>query len=184
MKIYIIWTGCYSDRHIVKICSKREDAENFIGKCRDDSYDDDYLSITEHEVDELSDNSIGWEITRQPFLLDNDLFSDRLHEENKDLNFGDIFWTATRIDSYMFDQCRDNAIVIYKTTSWRDSVKEKIENSDLDNTYVFYLLAPTKEAALKIAHERYMAVKVAEDNRIVKLNKLYKFPSYVELPNG
>jgi len=170
MKIYMVSKGSYSDWHIVKQFLSKDLAEKFIEAAKDDGWEGD-MTVSEWDTDDETTNldNLGWKVTRE--VSDGFMNLSRF----KDIPKGQVFWwteyVGDGINEYDFEykDCKRNAIWISKNDKTGDI------------NFTFWVIASNKDAALKIANERYSAVRVMLDSEAIQENEVYSFPSYEKL---
>lgn len=155
---------------MVRIMSDRDDAEEYRGKLVDDTYDGS-INITEAIIDaDLDYDKIGWRIVRSTVREGyKDLDLELSNRSGKvGLVEGSTVWIAKPIDTEAFDIDFVDMFGIYDYCKVGCFGIEKA-----DTKYVFYVLAPDKTTALKIANEVYSSVRILEDTKSVVEGKIY-----------
>lgn len=176
MKVYIVTNGSYSDYHIVKVFTDKAKADDFAKRATTSGYDQDY-DVEEFDTEDEADLNL------LPFGV-------RLRRDGT----WDVWYTE-----YCLKECKankfnympeiDNIVEGEETYTLGDTIYRK-DKSNLIDTITdknivkrpeyanFWLMAKDPQTALKIAHERYGAIKAM--GRALDPNKYYTFPSYKE----
>ena len=168
-KIYIIEKGSYSDRRIIRVMSDKTKAETYKERLVDDSYDGS-ISIEEITIDaDLDYDKIGWRIVRTTVNSGCKDYDLELSDYKTDtLVEGQVVWIAKPIDVGALDAYYIDAFPTY------DYCKVGCFGIERPNDkYIFYILAPDKGTALKIANEVYSSVRILEDTGAVHIEKIY-----------
>lgn len=175
MKVYGISKGMYSDWRIVKMFLSKKKAETFVEAIKDDGYEGD-PGIVEFDTDDdsLDLGGLCWKVTRD--IGRGEKKSTYAGNFNMYAPEGHIIWRAEwdgelkKQEGFELDWYKAQAFTMFD--SWR---------KDGVDLFEFYITAPSKEAALKIATERYGIVRTLYDTQSLKRDIVYSFPSYKEL---
>lgn len=138
-KIYLVTNGSYSDYHVVAAFTDESKARGFAERATSEGYDRDY------RVEECEDGA-DMELGLLPFHVW--LFAGKWECE-----FCERSEFGSGYDGGDMERCRDNVFDYTRKTSGYLKSDQPQERAD------FFMLAKDSKTALKIAHERYGAVK-------------------------
>lgn len=176
MKVYIVTNGSYSDYHIVKVFLDKEKAHDFANRATTSGYDQDY-DVEEYDTEDDADiNLLPFEVRLRRDGAWNVFYTEYCLKEAK----ANKFDYSSEIDNIVEGE---ETITIGDTTYRKD--KENLTDSISEKNVVkrpeyatFWLMAKDPQSALKIAHERYGAIKAM--GNVFDPTKYYTFPSYKE----
>lgn len=159
MKVYILTRGSYSDYHISKVFLSKKQAQDYAKRFGTDHYNGDF-SIEEWDTsdDAIEFSMAGWEVTR---YVGNHGFIGKKRDPNE------VWWDIEFLgigeeENYRHESCLKNEWDTWIST-WGEEKGSRVFN--------FYLLAPNKETALKVANERYAQIRVAIDQGLIQLGE-------------
>jgi hypothetical protein len=157
MKLFIVFKGIYSDRHIVKIFLNRVAAENFkknitIPESLSEPYVKDDIDIVEWETDE------GYVVI--PYIV-------RRYEKS---DTKESRWTI-EVDEYIDSK-------FYTLDVFTNYVYKG------EDVYEFYITGNSIEMALKIGSERFSMIKSMENIIPIEKDCFYTFPGYEKIKKG
>ena len=164
-KVYIVTKGSYSDYHICRVFFDENLAKEYCKSISDDSFDGEAV-VEKYEIGKDNKSwKLGWRVDRNIN-----------RGERKDLKKDEVYWGSNCLEE--LDESEDG----YYYSSDSFNVKNNVFFTDGYGRWVFYLEAPNKEAALKIANERYMKVQTEQDlTHRFELNTYYNYNNFEEV---
>lgn len=175
MKVYIVTSGEYSDYRIDKVFTDKEKAEDFAKRASTNNYGEDY-DVEEYDTEDDADlNLLPYEV--------------RFKKDTWNVRYCDYDIKECKANKFNYSPEIDNIVEGEDSITLGDTIYRKDKANLIDSIseknivkqpeYAsFWLMAKDPQSALKIAHERYGAIKAM--GSALDPHKYYTFPNYKE----